>query len=133
MHKRGVVLFFVLLFVFVSLFSLAQAREKKKEKREVLLPLPPAWHFARFQFSKTKKGKNGLSLLFIYDHSEGFSERFSLASLKKPPEIKVGKMRFPFSAQVNCFGTGSPWVDLIVGPQFSMSYDPVRRKFWWEP
>jgi hypothetical protein len=133
MRQEKVVIFFLIfsIILFLSYSVFPQDKEgEKKEKR--LLLLPPAWYLAQAKLAMVEKGEIALSLSYIHDYSEGFSGHFYLASLKKPPEIKVGGMRLIFSAQVNRIGTGSPWIDLVVGPSFSMSFDPVLRKFWWE-
>ena len=54
--------------------------------------------------------------------------------LRRILEIKLKPMgaRLAFSAQVNQGGSGNPDIDKVALPQFSLNYDPILGRYWWE-
>jgi hypothetical protein len=54
--------------------------------------------------------------------------------LRRLLEIKFQPMgaRLAFTPQVNQRGSGNPDIDKIALPQFSLNYDPILGRYWWE-
>jgi hypothetical protein len=71
---------------------------------------------------------------FEWDESYNRMRYVGEGRMRRVLEVKLKPMgaRLAFSPQANVRGSGNPDIDKIALPQFSLNYDPVLGRYWWE-